>query len=50
MRDRQFVQLGVALFLLAGFSLIFAAHLHSEEEKVLARVGEMVITDRDLEG
>jgi len=48
MRDRQCVQLGVALFLLAGFSLIFAAHLHSEEEKVLARVGEMVITDRDL--
>ena len=49
MRDRQYVQLGVALFLLAGFSLIFAAHLHSEEERVLARVGEMVITDRDLE-
>jgi peptidyl-prolyl cis-trans isomerase C len=49
MRVRRYVQLGVALFLLAGFSLIFAAHLHSEEEKVLAKVGEMVITDRDLE-
>ena len=50
MRNRWYVQLGVALFLLAGFSLVFAAHLRAEEEKVLARVGEMVITDRDLDG
>ena len=49
MRNRWFVQLGVALFFWAGFSLIFAAHLHSEEEKVLARVGDRVITDMDLE-
>lgn len=50
MRNRWFVQLGVALFFSAGSLLIFAAHLRSEDEKVLARVGEMVITDRDLDG
>jgi peptidyl-prolyl cis-trans isomerase C len=50
MRNRWFVQLGVALFFWAGSLLIFAAYLHSEEERVLARVGEMVITDRDLDG
>lgn len=48
MRDRQYVQLGAALFLLIGLSFVFATHLRAEEEKVLARVGEMVITERDL--
>jgi peptidyl-prolyl cis-trans isomerase C len=48
MRDRRHVQLEMALFFLAGFLLTFAAHLHAEEEKVLARVGETVITDRDI--